>query len=243
MRDTPIIFLSNQIFSGPGNVAQLSTSIDSVFVNQTSNFTTSNLNTSSFTLSGGNMLLSNAVKAELISTSLNIFNGNFLQSNTFLNTGGATFCNTNVTVNGALSTTGLNFMGGPLLANSFGSISSLAIGAIALAPPSINAALDVNGTMRGRLQIVQFNGTSISPVGGNSVYFNLTSNISTILPSVTSTLGGTHFFCHKDTNSQVVISSIAGQLINGIALPYNTSTSDKYVSIMQIGAAWNIISG
>ncbi len=42
MRDTPIIFLSNQIYNGAGNVAQLSTSIGGVFSTQQSTITTSN---------------------------------------------------------------------------------------------------------------------------------------------------------------------------------------------------------
>ena len=101
----------------------------------------------------------------------------------------------------------------------------------------------MNGTISGRLQLIQTNGASISATGGNSIYFNMTSNISTILPSITAVQAGTHFYCQKDTNRQVVVSSIGGTLINNTALPYNTSTSDKYVSIMQIGAAWRIISG
>lgn len=381
MRDTPIIFLSNQIFSGPGNVAQLSTSIGGVFTTQQNSFTTSNLTvnhgfirlsntlgdvnylgqgaqlsntgllvnsdqfaalkvvnptgtiaeatfdttaaggpllamgagsasrgayffvggdaininqsnqavsianggtaqtayklfvngnagfTSSITLSNGDFSMSNTrtQKADLISTGLNIYsanfvlsngaasgatanlsntafniyNGNFLQSNTVVGT--ATFCNTNMTVNGALSTTGINYTGGALIGNSYGSISSLALGAVALAPPAVNAALDINGTMRSRVQRIQTNG-SISSIGGNYIYFNIVAPITVNLPSVTSTLGGTLFYGHKDTGNTVTISSIAGELINGGTTSYVAASGDKIVSMMQLGTSWSVTS-
>ena len=358
IRNTPIIFLSNQIYSGAGNVGQLSTNIGQQFSTQQSTITTSNLTvnrgiitlsnqvgdptyggqglqlsntgikiysdqlaslqvigtgtvaeatfdtiatggpllamgagtaargafffvngdaininqtnqavtigaggigtaqsdfkllvngnaafTSSMTLSNGDLSMSNVrtQKADLISTGINIYNGNFLQSNAILNPGSATFCNTNVTVNGALSTTGINYTDGALLANSYGSISTLALGAVALGPPGINAALDVNGTTRGRVQIIQANG-SISSTGGNSIFFNMITPITVNLPSATSTLGGTLFYGHKNTGNTVTLSSIEGQTINGATTSYVSASGDKIVSILQIGAAWNITS-
>ena len=196
--------------------------------------------TSSITLSNGDFSMSNVrtQKADLISTSINIFNGNILQSNTVLGT--ATFSNTNMTVVGNLSTSGINFTAGPIVGAQYGAISTLALNS-ALAPPAINTVLDINGTMRNRVQIIQTT-SAINPNAGNNIYFNITSDITVTLPSVTSTLGGTLFYAHKNTGHTVTVSSIAGQLVNGAPASYTTTNGAKVVSMLQLGSNWSVVS-
>jgi hypothetical protein len=58
-----------------------------------------------------------------------------------------------MTVIGNLSTSGINFTAGPIVGAQYGAISTLALNS-ALAPPAINTVLDINGTMRNRVQII-----------------------------------------------------------------------------------------
>jgi hypothetical protein len=145
-----------------------------------------------------------------------------------------------MTVVGNLSTSGINFTAGPIVGAQYGAISTLALNS-ALAPPAINTVLDINGTMRNRVQIIQTT-SAINPNAGNNIYFNITSDITVTLPSVTSTLGGTLFYAHKNTGHTVTVSSIAGQLVNGAPASYTTTNGAKVVSMLQLGSNWSVVS-
>ncbi len=195
---------------------------------------------STVTINGGALLLSNIVNvpgvttsATFYSTNMNIYNGNFLQSNVNSITSYATFYSTAMTVHGSISTTGTLLCLGRFNTPNVGNVSTLIVGDNITT--TARTSLDVNGSYRSRVQTFTGNGT-IAVNGGNWIYANITATTTLNLPELDTSQTGVGFWIHKNQNNQLTLStSGTGGTINNNGNTFDAGINTKMLSLICLG--------
>jgi hypothetical protein len=180
---------------------------------------------STVTINGGALLLSNIVNvpgittsATFYSTNMNIFNGNFLQSNVNSVTSYATFYSTAMTVHGSISTTGTLLCLGRFNTPNVGNVSTLIVGNNIASTAKVS--LDINGSLRTSVQkFINVSG-NINVNGGNFVYgSNASGTIILTIPETDGAEVGMQFSIHTDIaggGAAVHLSTSGGDYINTV---------------------------